>query len=78
MKPARVWEVWHMGSLVCSAQMGLSESQARNKVENERRRGCHMEARPAPVTAHVGTDDEIDTMANWYLGSVDVDNPQEG
>lgn len=42
-----VWEVWQGRTLVCSAEMGLTEVQARNKVENERRWGRYMEARPA-------------------------------
>ena len=41
-----VWEVWQGRTLVCSWKMGLTERQARNKVENERRLGYFMEARP--------------------------------
>lgn len=43
-----VWEVWQGQTLICSRRMGLTESQARNKVDNERRRGTYMEAKPAP------------------------------
>lgn len=42
-----VWEVWQGNTLVCSAQMKLTEWQARNKVENELRNGIRMEARKA-------------------------------
>lgn len=43
------WEVWHGRSLVCSATMGLTERQARNKVENERRDGRAMVAVQAAI-----------------------------
>jgi hypothetical protein len=43
------WEVWHGRTLVCSRQMGLTEAQARNKVENEERHGIRMRAMPAPT-----------------------------
>lgn len=42
-----IWEVWQGMTLICSAQMRLSEREAKNKVENERRLGYRMEARPA-------------------------------
>lgn len=45
------WEVWQGRELICSAAMNLTEAQARNKVENERRFGWHMEAKPAPRPA---------------------------
>lgn len=47
MNARRAWEVWQGSTLVCSAQMRLTEAQARNKVENERRLGYVMEAKPA-------------------------------
>lgn len=46
MTATPVWEVWQGRTLVCSAKMGLTEAEARNKVENERRQGYFMEARP--------------------------------
>jgi hypothetical protein len=46
-KPSSAWEVWQGHALICSYKMGLTEAQARNKVENERRFGYHMEARQA-------------------------------
>jgi hypothetical protein len=42
-----VWEVWQGRTLVCSDKMGLTERQARTKVENERRLGYFMEAHRA-------------------------------
>lgn len=47
VKP-HVWEVWQGATLVCSREMGLTEREARNKVENEARIGYRMEARRAP------------------------------
>lgn len=47
-RKSRVWEVWLGQTLICSRKMGLTEGEARNKVENETRIGYHMEARPAP------------------------------
>ena len=43
-----VWEVWQGATLVCSRAMNLTEQQARDKVEHERRNHYNMEARPAP------------------------------
>lgn len=40
-----IWEVYQNGTCVCSWRMGLSEFQARTKVENELRQGIVMEAR---------------------------------
>lgn len=56
-----VWEVWQGNTLVCSRHMKLTESEARNKVDNERRMGWHMEARPAgpePLPAYLGEDED--------------------
>lgn len=47
IQPALVWEVWQGDRLICSKEMGLTQWQARNKVDNERKLGIHMEARPA-------------------------------
>lgn len=45
-KPKRIYEVWQGSTLICSREMGLSASEARGKVENERRRGNFMTAKP--------------------------------
>lgn len=42
-----VWEVWQEDTIICSKEMKLTRWQALNKVENERRLGIIMEARPA-------------------------------
>ena len=47
-----VWEVWQGRTCVCSRTMRLTEAQARNKVENERRFGWHMEAVPVGYCRH--------------------------
>ena len=53
-----IWEVWQGGTLVCSRQMKLTERAARNKVENERRLGYFMEARPVPASPRVSDPEE--------------------
>lgn len=40
-----VYEVLQNSVVVCSREMGLTEAEARNKVENEKRMGIHMVAR---------------------------------
>lgn len=48
MKTRKVYEVLEGGTVVCSAQMGLSKREALNKCENERRigRGTDWSVRP--------------------------------
>jgi hypothetical protein len=51
-KTAVVYEVLQGRTVVCSAKMGLTKQQAKNKIENERRRmlgGNDWSIRAVPV-----------------------------
>lgn len=57
----RGYEVWEVVSattkqVLCSATMGLTEAQARNKVENDRRTGYQSEARRAQLSERTPHD----------------------
>ena len=68
-KDSAIWVVTQNGQVVCGVGMEMDRNSAENKVENERRHGIRMEARPATAAelTPLPVDTEtIDSYSDLY------------